>query len=78
MLRPQFGMHREEWPDSDSVEFHLSHGDWIGLLRANGFEIEELLELRPAEGTTTHYDFVTTEWARNWPSEEVWKARKRS
>jgi len=77
MLRPQFGMHREEWPDSDSVEFHLSHGDWIRLLRDNGFEIEELIELRPAEGTTTHYDFVSIDWARKWPSEEAWKARKR-
>ena len=23
------------------IEFHLSHGDWIRLLRANGFEIED-------------------------------------
>jgi SAM-dependent methyltransferase len=77
MRRPQFGMHREEWPDSNSVEFHMSHGDWIKLLRANGFEIEDLIELRPAEGTTSHHDFVTTDWARKWPSEEAWKARKR-
>ena len=33
LLRPYFGMHRWEWPDDDSVEFHLAHGDWIRLLR---------------------------------------------
>ena len=25
-----FGMHRFEWPDDDSVEFHLPHGELIG------------------------------------------------
>jgi len=29
LLRPAFGMYRIEWPTNDSVEFHLSHGDWI-------------------------------------------------
>ena len=32
LIRPQFGMHRFEWTDEDSVEFHLSHGDMIRLL----------------------------------------------
>jgi SAM-dependent methyltransferase len=78
LLRPYFGMHRFEWADDDSVEFHLGHGDVIRLLRANGFEVEDLLELRPGEDATTTYPYVTLEWARNWPTEEVWKARKRS
>jgi SAM-dependent methyltransferase len=78
LLRPYFGMHRFEWPDDDSVEFHLGYGDWIRLLRANEFEVEGLVELRPAEDATTTYPFVTLDWARNWPSEEVWKARKRA
>jgi SAM-dependent methyltransferase len=78
LLRPYFGMHRFEWPDDDdSVEFHLGYGDWIRLLRTNGFDIEDLVELRPAEDATTTYPFVTLDWARQWPSEEVWKARKR-
>ena len=77
LLRPYFGMHRFEWPDEDSVEFHLGYGDWIRLLRASGFEIEDLVELRPPAGATTRYPFVTAEWASRWPSEEVWKARRR-
>ena len=36
-----FGLHRIDWEDDEGgVEFHLGHGDWIRLLRANGFEIE--------------------------------------
>jgi SAM-dependent methyltransferase len=77
LLRPAFGMDRIEWPGDQGVEFHLSHGDWIRLLRRSGFEIEDLVELRPPAGATTRFPFVTCEWARQWPSEEVWKARKR-
>ena len=78
LLRDYFGMHRMEWPGDYGVEFHLGHGDWIRLLRANGFEIEELTEIQPPEGSTTRDPFVTLEWARRWPSEEIWKARKHS
>ncbi|MGA7987544.1 MAG: class I SAM-dependent methyltransferase [Candidatus Dormiibacterota bacterium] len=77
LRRDYFGMHRFEWPDDESVEFHLTHGAWIRLLRDSGFEIENLIELQPAEGSTTRYPFVTLEWARRWPSEEVWVARRR-
>jgi SAM-dependent methyltransferase len=76
LLRDYFGMHRFEWPFDQSVEFHLGYGDWIRLLRRHGFEIENLIELRAPEGATTRYDFVTPAWARRWPSEEVWIARK--
>lgn len=78
LARPYFGMHRFEWPDNDSVEFHLGHGDWIRLLRANGFEVEDLIELRPHEDATAHVPIVPLEWARQWPCEEIWKARKRT
>lgn len=76
LLRPYFGMHRFEWPDQTSVEFHLGYGDWIRLLRANGFEVEDLIEVQAPEGATTRYPQVTPGWARRWPSEEIWKARK--
>jgi SAM-dependent methyltransferase len=76
LLRPAFGMYRVEWPTDDSVEFHLSHGDWIRLLRRSGFEVEDLVELCPEADATTAYPFVTLDWARQWPSEEVWKARR--
>jgi SAM-dependent methyltransferase len=78
LVRPQFGMRRFEWPQG-GVEHHLAHGDWIRLLRSNGFEILDLVEIRaPAAPATRHpvYDFVTSEWARKWPAEEIWVARK--
>ena len=32
--------------------------------------------LQAQEGATTRYPFVTVDWARRWPSEEVWVARR--
>ena len=78
MVRPYFGMHRFEWSADAPVEFHLGHGDLIRLLRGCGLEVEDLIELRPAAEAVTRYPFVTLEWARQWPCEEVWKARKTS
>lgn len=77
LMRPQFGMYRFEWPDDDSVEFNLPHGELIALLRSSGFEIEQLIEVRPPPDATTRYDLVDLDWARKWPCEEIWRARKR-
>jgi len=77
-VRDYWGTHRFEWAGQPSVEFHLGYGDWIRLLRANSFEVEDLLEVRPGpDATTTFTDVVSLEWARRWPAEEVWKARRR-
>jgi len=77
LVRPQAGMYRFEWPDEPSVEFHLSPGTWIRLLRANGFTVEDLVELHaPDHVETSSYGFVTPDWARSWPHEEVWRARR--
>ena len=75
LRRPHFGMHRFDWPDEPTTEFHLGHGDWIRLLRANGLEILDLIELRPAEGADSRLTFVDTAWARQWPCEEAWRER---
>ena len=74
--RPLFGMHRFAWQDG-SVEFHLPHGEMLRLLRDSGFEVEDLVEVQIPDGATTSYPYVSPEWARRWPAEEVWKARKR-
>jgi len=77
LARPQFGMRRFEW--DGGVEFHLAHGDWIALLRSAGFDVERLVELQAPSEAADHpyYDFVGAEWARRWPAEEIWVARKR-
>lgn len=76
LLRPYFGMHRFDWPGESGVEFYLGYGDWIRLLRANGFEVMDLIEIRAPEGAAQPDHLVDPAWARNWPAEEVWKARK--
>ncbi len=76
LQRPYFGMHRFQWLGTDSVEFHIGHGDMIRLLRRCGFEVEDLIELRPAPDATTRHTLASLEWARQWPCEEVWKTRK--
>ena len=79
LQRPQRGMFRFDWSDDDpGVEFHLGAGDLIRLLRANGFEVLDLVELYAPEGANDHveYSYVSADWARRWPSEEIWRARK--
>jgi SAM-dependent methyltransferase len=78
LQRPQRAMHRIEWPDDEGVNFYLGHGDLFRLLRETGFDVEHLIELYAPEGAKTHeyYSYVTAEWARKWPAEEIWAARK--
>lgn len=76
LARDYFGMHRFNWVDG-SVEFHLGYGDWIRLLRANDFDVEDLIEVRPPPGAPTAYPWMPAAWAHRWPCEEIWKARKR-
>ena len=63
--------------DGETTSFQLPYGEWIRLFRASGFDVEDLIELRPPEGATTTYDTAPYEWARRWPAENIWKARKR-
>jgi SAM-dependent methyltransferase len=76
LLRPSAGMCRFEWPDSEGVEFHLTHGETIRLLHESGFAVEDLIEVYVPADATTPYPFVTGEWASKWPCEEIWRARR--
>jgi SAM-dependent methyltransferase len=80
LQRPQFGMCRFEWLPDREVNFYIPHGEWIRVLRQNGFEVVALQELQaPAEATDhPRYELVSAEWARKWPSEDIWRARKRA
>ena len=78
LLRDYFGLYRLEWSDDQSVNYCLGYGDWIRLFRANGLEVERLVELQAPQGAKQHrYEALPDpEWARSWPSEEIWVARK--
>jgi SAM-dependent methyltransferase len=82
LVRPQKGIYRLDWTEGDDagVEFHAPTGELLGLLRANGFDVLALFELYAPDDAVDHayYSTVPAEWAKKWPSEEVWKARKRS
>ena len=74
LVNDYFGMTRLEW--EDEVDFQLPYGEWIRLFRRNGFIIEDLIETRPAIGTTSTYRTeAENEWARHWPMENIWKVR---
>jgi len=77
LVRDYFGLHRLEWSDQASVEFTLPIGEWIRLFRSSGLEILDLVELQAPEGASTSFPYVTPEWARRWPSEEIWRLRKK-
>jgi hypothetical protein len=70
-----FGMHRRE--GEDAIEFQLGYGDWIRLFTASGLVVEDLVELHPPpDATSTYFGEDHLAWARRWPLEHIWKARK--
>jgi SAM-dependent methyltransferase len=63
--------------DDAMVGFQLPYGAWIRLFAAHGFVIEDLIELRPPAGAPSSYrSAAATQWARRWPIEHIWKARR--
>ena len=81
LQRPQLGLNRLDWPDDPETEFQLPNGELIRLLRKSGFEIVDLVEIFASADAALHPfygEYMSVEWARQWPSEEMWRARKRS
>ena len=77
LVRSYFDLHRFE--DDGAFVYQLPYGEWIRLFRAARLEVEDLAELRPPAGATTSYDdFVSLDWSRRWPSDHIWKLRRRS
>jgi hypothetical protein len=78
LVRAQFAPWETHWDGYAGAEFHLSHGDWIRVLRANGFRVDALHELQAPPGAKTHdyYYVIPAEWARRWPGEDLWECTK--
>src|SRR5215472_4317060 len=81
LVRPQKDMNRFDWIDEDgpTTEFHISGSDMFTLLRDTGFDVIDFRELFAPEDATDqeHYTWVDANWAKRWPAEEIWRARKR-
>ena len=75
LRRPQFGLRRTDG-DGAGVEFTLPHGEMLRLLRSHGFVVEDLIEIQAPVPAHRDYTEVTAAWAADWPSEEIWKARR--
>jgi SAM-dependent methyltransferase len=77
LVRPQRGLGRIDWPEPDGTDFHQPHGERMRLLRDTGFEVEALHELYAPDGPADEVRYyVQRGWARQWPCEEVWVARR--
>ena len=78
LQRPQRGLHRIDWEDENTTEFQLGHGDLFRLLDGSGFDVVGLIEIyAPDDAKDASYYHSNAEWAKKWPWEEIWKARKR-
>ncbi len=82
LVRQQKGMHHIDWQDEEvgpSTDFHISASELFQLLRRTGFEVVDFRELYAPEDAVDHpyYKWTPVEWAKRWPAEEIWRARKR-
>src|SRR4029077_20231634 len=60
LARDYFEMGRDVVPSHGRVEHHRTHGDWIRLLRAHGFAVEDLIEVRAAaDASPNRFGFVS-------------------
>jgi len=80
LQRPQRELRKITWSDTGETNFHAPPGELIDILGSAGFAVERLVELYAPDDATTHeyYKYVHAEWAKNWPAEEIWVARKRA
>jgi ubiquinone/menaquinone biosynthesis C-methylase UbiE len=74
------GMNRLDWTtDGPSTEFHIGVSELFQLLRRTGFEVVDFRQIYAPEDAVDHpyYSYVPAAWAKKWPHEEIWRARKR-
>jgi SAM-dependent methyltransferase len=81
LLMPQKGLYRLDWEEGGAAatEFHPPASVMFAILRENGFELLDYRELYAPDDAVTHefYSEPTAEWAKQWPAEELWRARLR-
>jgi len=79
LMEPYFGMGRIDWDDGDDqgTEFNMPISGWFKLWDDVGFDVVAYHELQSPEGGDEVSFFVTKDWAHRYPSEQVWKVRKR-
>jgi SAM-dependent methyltransferase len=81
LARDYFGLHRIDWreavEDPGGIEFNLPIAEWMRLFGTVGFEVVEYLELQAPPDARGQQFWTPAEWARRFPSEQVWRLRRR-
>ena len=62
--------------DPSGICFVQTFADWLTLFREIGFEVENYQELYAPETQSEMRAFIPADWARKYPSEQVWHLRK--
>ena len=79
--RSYFDLHSVDWReveiDPGGIEFNLPISEWFRLFQDVGFEVLTYQELQAPAQLSGPCHYTTAEWARKFPSEQVWKLRKR-
>lgn len=79
--RPYFDLGRLDWRDAvdepGGIEFTLPISGWIRLFRDTGFDVVDYVEIQAPDDVTGVRGSVPAEWAKRFPSEQVWRVRKR-
>lgn len=77
LVRDWFGMQRFDWTDVQidpgGIEFNLTIDAWLRLFRRVGFVVDDHIEIRAPASAEGERFGVSAEWARRFPSEQVWK-----
>lgn len=73
-------LNKLDWTDAEvepgGIEFSRSIEGWVRLFRDIGFRVTDYRELYASEDSVAYVEFVTPEWARDYPSEHVWWVQK--
>lgn len=80
LRNPYFGMHRIDWeePDGDAgTEFNLPISEWMRLFDDVGFDVVQFVEIRNPDPSREKSFDQDPGWAHIFPSEQVWRLRKR-
>lgn len=78
--RPYFGLNRLDWREAEydpgGIEFNRPISAWMSLFAQTGFVVERYQELAAPEDAKGAAFCVDAQWAKDWPSEQVWHLRK--
>ncbi len=80
LYRDYFDLHQIDWRnvevDPGGIEFNLPISGWFGLFREVGFDILDYQEIQAPDGSPDRFG-TPGDWAHRWPSEHIWKLRRR-